>query len=113
MVIGVGCDIVQTKRIAKAMEKEGFLKILTQKENDIFMSLHGNRQVEWLAGRFAAKEAIYKALNKQSYDVLSKVEILCDGDGSPVCTNQEFDIFISISHEADYAIAYATVLSKE
>lgn len=113
MMIGIGCDIVEIKRIEHAMQKDGFLNILTKKEKEIFMRLHGDRQVEWLAGRFCAKEAIYKAIHKQYPCTCASIEILCDEDGTPVCTHTDCNVFISISHEKEYAIAYATAVSKE
>ncbi|MEG0273982.1 holo-ACP synthase [Amedibacillus sp. YH-ame10] len=113
MMIGIGCDIVEIKRIAKAMEKEGFLHILTSNELALFQHYKGSRRAEWLAGRFAAKEAIYKAIHKEYPCVISDIEILCDEDGAPVCTFTNCDVSISIAHEHEYAIAYAVAISKE
>lgn len=113
MIIGVGCDIVQIERIRKAMRKESFLRILTEQERDLYESLSPNRQPEWLAGRFAAKEAVYKAIHTLHPCVLSKIEILSTSEGAPYCALTDCDIHLSISHEKDYAIAYAIAEKKE
>lgn len=107
MKLGIGCDIVELKRIEKAMEKTGFLKILTPKEREQFELYQGKRQIEWLAGRFAAKEAIIKALHEKYSCTLSDIEILSAADGAPYCTFPSCEIQISIAHEKTYAIAYA------
>ena len=113
MIIGIGCDIVKIERIEKAMSHEGFLRILTHKEYELYQGIQGKRQIEWLAGRYAAKEAIYKAIHTYHDCVLSDIEILCNTDGSPVCQCFDCEVLISISHEHEYAIAYATAVSKE
>lgn len=107
-MIGIGCDIVKLKRVENAMRKEGFLRILTPKEQVLFARVGKNRQCEWLAGRFAAKEAVIKAMSAQKELLLSQVEILYDGK-RPSCLLPDVIVHISIAHEEDYAIAYAMV----
>lgn len=113
MIIGIGCDIVNLARIQKAMDKEGFDRILTEREHALYAVLQGMRKVEWLAGRFAAKEAIFKAIHKQIPCTIYDIEILSDEVGAPYCTLEQVDVQISIAHEKEYAIAYAIGLSKE
>src|SRR5690625_983539 len=65
MIKGIGIDIVELDRIEKSMlEKKRFTdRILTEKEKLRFLELtNQRRRVEYLAGRFAAKEACAKAL---------------------------------------------------
>lgn len=112
-MIGIGCDIVEIKRIEKAASNSAFLKILTNKEYEIFQSLHGQRQWEWLAGRFAAKEAIYKAIHKMYPCVISDIEILSEKDGTPICTKPSMQIQVSIAHEKTHAIAYAYAIGED
>ena len=57
MLLGVGCDIVEIVRIKRAMEKESFLRVLSEQERKLFDRIPKERRAEWLAGRFAAKEA--------------------------------------------------------
>ena len=104
MIAGIGCDIVAIKRIKK--QKEDFYKrILTPREQVIYLEFNEARKLEFLAGRFAAKEAIYKACNDTG--VLSNIEVLNDDSGKPYCNIEGFKIHISISHEKEYAAAYA------
>ncbi len=63
MVFGIGIDIIEIERIAKSVERFGdrFLnKIFTQRELDYSLAKANKNQ--HLAARFAAKEAIAKAL---------------------------------------------------
>lgn len=106
MIIGVGCDIVQIDRIKQAMKDERFLRILTSEELKLYSALTNERQVEWLAGRFAAKEAVIKAVSSHKNVVLSDVSILYDNK-RPVCVMDGIQIHLSISHEKEYAVAYA------
>jgi holo-[acyl-carrier protein] synthase len=63
-MIGHGIDIVQTDRIAKMLEEHGerFLDRVFTKTEQAHAELNGKRKIERLAGRFAAKEAVLKAL---------------------------------------------------
>lgn len=108
MIIGVGCDIVAIARIKKAMQKEGFLRILTQEEQTLYEAVGELRKGEWLAGRFAAKEAIVKAFANECEFTLGNISIGYQGK-QPACHVDGYRIHISISHEIEYAIAYAIV----
>ena len=102
MLLGVGCDIVEIARIKRAMEKESFLRVLSEQERKLFDRIPKERRAEWLAGRFAAKEAVIKAVHKEKSYVLSAVEILIAG----------LQVEVSISHEKEYAIAYAAAMKE-
>ena len=105
MLLGVGCDIVEIARIKSAMEKESFLRVLSER-------IPYMRRAEWLAGRFAAKEAVIKAVHKEKSYVLSAVEILTDATGAPTCYLAGLQVEVSISHEKEYAIAYAAAMKE-
>lgn len=64
MIVGVGMDIIDIDRIAQAYEKNNQFvnRILTGVELDMFNQLENRRQMEFLAGRFAVKEAYSKAV---------------------------------------------------
>ena len=64
MIVGHGIDIEELASIQNAVEKrEDFAKrVLTDKEMERFANLKGRRQVEYLAGRWSAKEAFSKAM---------------------------------------------------
>lgn len=62
MIVGLGLDVVELSRIEKIWNRYGFdfaKKILHERELDTFPS---KKPLTYLAGRFAAKEAISKAL---------------------------------------------------
>ncbi len=99
MIKGIGTDIVAHSRINLKIAS----KILSKKEFEIFDGLNEDLKIEFLASRFAAKEAIIKATDKQ-YN-LSKIEIFSYESGKPY-SNIE-GISISISHEKEYSIAFA------
>lgn len=104
MIIGIGCDIVSMNRIRKQKE-EFYKRILTPKEQSLYLEFSSSRRIEFLAGRFAAKEAIYKACNE--IELLSNIEILNNENGKPYCEIEGVKINISIAHEKENAIAYA------
>ncbi|MEX1376475.1 MAG: holo-ACP synthase [Eubacteriales bacterium] len=116
MIKGIGTDIVEVRRIKKLMENEHAVeRILTQGEKEIFDKKPKSH--EFLAGRFAAKEAVAKAFGVGiSKCPLNEVEILPDEMGAPYVNlygnakalqdkMQVEKIFISISHEKEYAVA--------
>ncbi len=120
MIIGVGVDIVEIDRFKNLMDRWGehFLKkIFTQREIDYCLSKKNIYQ--HLAGRFAAKEAISKAISTGWGGVFKwkDVEILNDERGKPevILYNQLKNHFsscsfhISISHSLNHAIACAIV----
>ena len=108
----IGIDIIEIDRIKKAIDDHGqhFLdRIFTKKEQD---DCAGN--AVRLAGRFAAKEAIAKALGTGFGKDLSwlDIEISNDGRGKPIATCvgsgfQKQTIDISVSHCKSHASAVA------
>ncbi|AMC94385.1 hypothetical protein AOC36_10495 [Erysipelothrix larvae] len=103
-----GTDIVYMPRfIDKVDDARWITKILTPKEQTLFYRLQSpKRRLEFICGRFAAKEAYSKAkgVGIGEIDFLD-VEILADDLGKPVseCMN------VSISHDQDYALAMVIV----
>jgi holo-[acyl-carrier protein] synthase len=112
----IGIDIVEVKRIEKSIKKWGdhFLKHVFT-DNEIAYSKKYKYPYEHLAGRFAAKEAIYKALGHKDLG-WKDMEIINDKDGKPFCrfTKKKFPktVLISLSHSEHYAVANAVVTSK-
>lgn len=104
----IGCDIVENKRLLDKSDK--FLEnVLTPKEIEIYKSR--NRNVEFLAGRFAAKEAIMKCLPNTKECLFTSIEVLDDINGKPY-TNIKGIEDISISHEKEYTMAVALYNDK-
>lgn len=118
--LGIGNDIIEIKRIEKAVSKESFVKkVYTEKEIEAIRS-KGNR-AESYAGRFAAKEAISKALGTGVRNfVLTDIEILNNEMGKPYVIfkngishfNKKYFTDIAISHCREYAAATAIIFIK-
>ena len=110
MIVGHGIDIEELASIQEAVErKDSFAKrVLTAKELERFTGLKGRRKIEYLAGRWSAKEAFAKAMGtgigKLSFQDL---EILNDEKGAPYFSQAPFSgkIWLSISHTEQYATA--------
>lgn len=116
-VVGTGVDITEVRRLKQAVEKwgEAFLsRVFTKEELDNAKtrgSLH-----QHLAGRFAAKEAIFKALGNKDLN-WKDVQVFNDSEGKPYCRilngkGKKMDVQLSISHVKSYAVANAIVTKK-
>ena len=111
MIDGIGIDIIELDRIEKLRNRqEAFSKrILTSQELAYFLTLSEHRQVEFLAGRFAAKEAFSKALGTGIGKELSfqDIEILPNKQNKPVIKTENYSgaVHLSISHSKNAAIA--------
>ena len=98
MFMNIGCDIVENKRL-KNIDKRFIELILTKKEIEEYKI----KGLSYLCGRFAAKEAIMKALPNTKQLNFLDIEILNDKNGKPICNLK--NVAISISHEKNYTIA--------
>ncbi|WP_423364335.1 holo-ACP synthase [Mycoplasma sp. P36-A1] len=103
----IGIDIVYIPRLAKKINDTKFIaRILTKKEQILFNDLNNDRRkAEFLAGRFAAKEACSKALKTgigDKFDFLD-VEILKGKNNEPILLGLSGEI--TIAHDNDYAVA--------
>jgi len=116
-IVGTGVDITEVRRIRQAVEKwgEDFLKRIFTKA-EIKNAKSKISFYQHLAGRFAAKEAIFKAVgdNQLSWQ---DIQIHNDQEGKPVCMflngrGKDINVDISISHVKTYAVANA-VVTKE
>ncbi|SCA63797.1 Holo-[acyl-carrier-protein] synthase [Chlamydiales bacterium SCGC AG-110-M15] len=118
---GLGNDLIELDRIRKVLDKhpERFIeRLLTLKEQEYCASFQDS--VPHIAGRFAAKEAIAKALGTGFGEYLGMTDmwILNDKMGKPEVffSDQVMESFkqpkvlISISHSKDYASAVAVWL---
>ena len=125
-VIGIGTDIVKVSRIEKSLKKYGenfARRILHENELQIFKQRKTSKY--YLAKRFAAKEALAKALGTGIAKGISfeEIEVINNDDGKPelILHGTALDIanqlgvgslFISLSDEKKYAIAYVILESK-
>lgn len=121
MKILCGTDIIEIERIKKAILEHGdnFLdEIYTKKEIE-YCNSKNNAKYQHFAARFAAKEAIFKAISslvENKYKLSWKnAEIINDKNGKPniklIGINIEnSSIDISISHCKEYAVAMCTLI---
>ncbi|MGG4167798.1 holo-ACP synthase [Rossellomorea vietnamensis] len=114
MIKGIGLDIVEIGRIRELLERQPkFVKrILTEREEDTFFSLSEGRRIEYVAGRFAAKEAYAKANGTGIGKVLSfqDIEISKDGNGKPYFSKPEgTQAHLSITHSREFAAAQVII----
>ncbi|GKV54821.1 holo-[acyl-carrier-protein] synthase [Sporosarcina sp. NCCP-2222] len=111
MITGIGLDIVELARIADANERSAKFRerVLTKRELERYSELRGNRRIEFLAGRFAAKEAYAKANGTGIGHTcgFQDIEILSEPGGKPVIYFQGrlADGFVSITHTKTVAAA--------
>ena len=110
MIVGHGIDIEELASIQNAVEKrEGFAqRVLTDKEMERFASLKGRRQVEYLAGRWSAKEAFSKAMGTGIGKLgFQDLEVLNDEKGAPYFSKSPFsgNVWLSISHAKQFVTA--------
>lgn len=119
MIVGTGVDITEVSRLRQAVEKWGeeFLKrIFTETELKNAKSRISSSLYQHLAGRFAAKEAVFKALGDPKLN-WKEVQVINDKEGKPICQvlnkkGNRIDVHISISHVKSYAVASAVVTEK-
>ena len=110
MIVGHGIDIEALASIQNAVEKrEGFARrVLTDKEMERFASLKGRRQIEYLAGRWSAKEAFSKALGTGIGKLgFQDLEVLNNERGAPYFSKSPFSgkVWLSISHTDQFVTA--------
>ncbi len=115
MIHGTGVDIIEIERIRDAMERHvRFVERVFTPGEAAYCYSKGRPEASF-AGRFAAKEAIAKALGISLY--WHEVEILCNHDGKPIpvlhgraATLAEMGtVHVSISHTHRYAVAQAII----
>ena len=125
-----GIDVVSIERIRKSMDRSGeaFLRrICTESEIELAGKGTAERQAEFLAGRFAAKEAISKALGTGFGGLgvsMTDMEVLRKENGAPyvVLSGRAKEVYgknggkcisISISHDGGVAVASCCIEWKE
>jgi holo-[acyl-carrier protein] synthase len=114
LIAGIGIDIVELSRIEELSKRQSKFvdRILTNKEKEKYHTYNGKRQTEYLAGRFAAKEAYSKAVGTGIGEALSflDIEIQSGVNGQPMIIKPVSEgVYLSISHSRDYAVAQVVI----
>lgn len=121
MIIGVGVDIIEISRIEDAVNSNAnFLeKVFTDNEIEYLKSR--KMRPEYIAGRFAAKEAVSKALGtgfrefslkdiEVDRNTLGKPMVILKGKAKQIAQrNGKYRIHLSISHDKGRAVAYVVL----
>ena len=115
MIVGIGVDICQISRFAAMVERrEGVVRKLFS-DKELYQD-RIRRPINSLAGYFAAKEALVKAIRSAPY-TWKDVQIIPDSDGAPKFVISDrmssyidqlgiTTILLSISHDAGIAAAF-------
>ena len=127
MILGIGTDLVDSRRIATSLDRFGTrfeTRIFT--DNEIEIARSKPDQASFYAKRFAAKEAVYKALSRAELAGLGwrEAETLNDPNGAPrlhlsgACKTAlerltpegyKASVHLSLSDELPYAQAFVIV----
>lgn len=125
MKVLCGTDIIEISRIKKSIERTGnrFLEIVYTPAEIEYCESKKNAKYSHYAGRFAAKEAIYKAVSrllKERFAISwQNAQVINDENGNPHVEFLNIDIpeiknmDISISHCKEYAVATVTITVEE
>ncbi|MBE0467883.1 MAG: holo-ACP synthase [Candidatus Desulforudis sp.] len=123
MISGIGTDLVSVTRIRRVVERTDgrfLLRVFTPAERDFCRMAH--KAYECFAARFAAKEAVFKALGTGLAGCRwQDVEVLNDPGGRPVVVlsggaalaagrRGVSEVHISLSHDGDQALAFAVAV---
>jgi len=126
-ILGIGVDVIENKRIQQLVKNKSFIKRNFGKK-EVYFSKKKLNKTNFFAKRFAAKEAFAKSLGTGFRNNLSfkDIEILNDKIGKPYYSMsnkmhdlinqrfkvQKYDLFLSISDEKDYSVAFAILQTK-
>ena len=126
-IIGNGVDIIKNSRINSSLKIKGFLnRIFTKKEIEQGKKL--KNKINFYAKRFAAKEAFVKAIGTGFRSDINFIDIEIKNykNGKPYISLskklknflkkkfkiQKFKVFLSLSDEKDYSIAFVVIDKK-
>ena len=126
-ILGVGVDIIENRRIGKLIKKRIFIK-RTFSENEISFSKKTTNKTNFFSKRFAAKESFVKSIGIGFRNSLKfvDIEIFNDINGKPyfkinkkvdsiikrIFKIKNYNLFLSISDENDYSIAFTILQAK-
>lgn len=125
MVFGIGTDLVSTERIRRAVERSQgrfLLRVFTAAERDCCRTR--SNAYECLAARFAAKEAVFKALGTglagcrwQDVEVVDgpggrPLAVLSGGAARAAEQRGVSEVLLALTHERGRALAFAVAVTK-
>ena len=125
-LVGIGVDLINNKRINRSIKNVKFINRIFSK-NEISISKKFSNKTNFFSKRFAAKEALVKAIGtgiRENFN-FKDIQILNDKLGKPYYLInskitrfikekkriKSFKLFLSISDEKEYSIAF-TIIQK-
>ena len=127
-ILGIGVDVIQNKRIRNLTSNKSFIKRTFGKKEIVLLKKNLNK-TNFMAKRFAAKEAFAKTIGTGfRYNLNFKdIEILNDKIGKPFFYKskkineiinkrfriKQYNLFLSISDEKDYSVAFTILQVKK
>lgn len=117
MILGIGIDLVELDRIKELMSERFINRILSLEEQLIFNGITSDKvKLSFVGGRFAAKEAIFKAISKGDGTAnYIDFSILNEENGKPYVSSKYFKneiVHITITHTDTYAMSYCIIEEK-
>jgi holo-[acyl-carrier protein] synthase len=115
MILGIGIDLVELERLKTLLTDKFIDRLLSDLEKELYDNITNEQtKLEYFGGRFAAKEAIFKAISKGHGKTNYKdFSILKDENGKPYVHTDYFKqgevIHISITHTKHYASSYCVI----
>ena len=126
-IIGNGVDIIKNNRINNSLRIKGFLNRIFTK-NEIEQGKKLKNKINFYAKRFAAKEAFVKAIGTGFRSDINFIDIEIKNykNGKPYISLskklnnflqkkfkiQKYKVFLSLSDEKDYSIAFVVIDKK-
>ena len=127
-ILGIGVDVVKNNRFKSLKNNKSFIK-RTFGKNEIILFKKNLKKLNYIAKRFAAKEAFAKAIGTGfRYNLNFKdIEVLNNKIGKPYFLKskkingiikkkfkvKEYNLFLSISDEKDYSVAFTILQTKK
>lgn len=119
MILGMGIDLVDLKRIKELVDDRFVDRILSADEKKMYDNIWDEKtKLSFLGGRFAAKEAIFKAVSKGKGNTYYKdFSVLNDEHGKPYVISDHFTneviVHLTITHTSEYAMCYCLIEKNE
>jgi len=107
MIFGIGVDIVKVERFTKTNPR--FMQRVFSDYEREYINRKGNKP-ETMAGLFAAKEAVVKAMGTGFRNFWpNAIEILHDENGKPFVQLEDMMVHVSISRNETDAVAFVVI----
>lgn len=117
MIKGIGIDLILVEEVGMSTSKSYVDMLLSDKERKLYENVPSQEgKLMFLAGRYAAKEAIFKAAKRYNKDLkYHDLSVLREEDGTMRVESDFIDknerVHVTMTHTKQYALAYAIIES--